>query len=105
MNSVEVLTADGKPYISSKQYFFFDAQANVVRDVQGLGIIDEEFVGSMGLKICRTDQLRLNRADAVEDAQRHLLSKIEELKDQIRTLEDEKPRDRKTLKFIMASRG
>jgi len=103
--SAPLLTADGKPFIISMEYFFFDRQSGVVREVQGLRVVDGEFLGSLGLKIVRIDQLRGSRDNAIEDGEQYLVKEIERLRDRIRDLEAEKQPWNRTMKYLVMSRG
>jgi hypothetical protein len=94
-------TADGRPFDHAATYHFFDGSR--VRSTEGLRRIDAEHLGSMGMRIVEIAKLRAVRDDALVDAQKHCLDKIEELRQKIRGYEDEKEPKRRTMKYVLMS--
>jgi hypothetical protein len=100
-----VKTADGELFNPGSVYFFFQPRELTVRDSQGLRLVGDQHLGSMGLRIVAIDQLRSTRDNAIEDGEKWLVNEIDRLRDHIRKLEDQKAPENRTLKFILMAKG
>ncbi len=100
-----VAIADGSSFLLTKNYWWYDAQARVVRSTDGLRRIGTDHLGSDSWKVIRIDQLHSDRGDAVDAGQKILLSEMEKLRDAIQSLEYSKPKAERSLKRILQSRG
>jgi hypothetical protein len=97
------VTADGRPFNHSAEYFFFDGEE--IRSSNGFRRFDAENLGRSGLRVIPIKKLRESRDKAIEDAQIALVKKIESLRDQVRKFEEQKTTANRTMKFILMARG
>lgn len=84
------LTADSEPFNPEEKYFFFDESTRNVRQTIGLRRVDDDWLGSFGLRIAKIEALRANKADALSDGQDFFRKRIENLRESIQDFEIEK---------------
>ena len=100
--SIDIMTADSKPFDPAATYYFFDTQAGEVRQSTGLRR-DKDCLCAFGLKAVAVAKLRASRDDALSDGQVFFKSEIERLQKRIAEFELEKTNDSRSLKtFLMA---
>ncbi len=101
-DSIEIMTADSKPFDPAAAYHFFDVQTGEVRQSLGLRR-DKDNLCAFGLKVVLIAKLRASRDDALTDGQTFLKLEIERLQERIAGFELEKTNDSRSLKaFLMA---
>jgi len=100
--AVEIMTADGTAYDSAGTYYFFDSQAQEIRQSLGLRR-DGTHLCTFGLKVVAISKLRASRDDALADGQSFFKSEMTRLQKRIADYELEKTGEKRSLKaFLMA---
>jgi hypothetical protein len=99
----DVLTADGEPFDSEKVYHFYNAGDGKVRESTGLRRVDDDHLGSLGLRIVAIAKLRSVKDDALADGQKCFLDEIQKLRERIIAFEVQKtPKARSLKSYLMA---
>nr|AUN37286.1 hypothetical protein [uncultured bacterium] len=99
-----ILTGDSEPFDASREYFFFDERMREVRTSTGLRRYGDH-LGSSGLKRVAIDNLRVNRDDALTDAQDALISEMAALQEKVAAFEQEKRPENRSLRRIVQARN
>lgn len=97
-------TANGTDYDRETTYFYFDVVGLQVREIKGLRVVDDQYVGSMGIPVVKISDLHADRVSAIEAGEQHFVNEIRKLKDHIRDLEDQKPANRRSMRFVLMAR-
>lgn len=101
----EAFTADGEPFDASREYFHFESRGRAIRSTQSLRRIDDDWLGSLGMRIVEIGKLRANRDDAIDDGQKYFLAEIKSLREMIQEFEAQKePKNRSLKAFLMAGK-
>jgi hypothetical protein len=97
-------TADGEPYDSRLEYFFWDASDSKVKSTDDHYLEGPWIVDQMDRRIVPLGELHRSKDNAIEAGQKQCLRRIETLKGLIESLESQKSPGKRTLKYRLMSR-